>query len=63
MTTNAGFLLDSMFDFAERFNKMCLIDEEIALFSAVVLMSPGIYLIAKPHFVVTYVGILCLNNT
>ncbi|BFZ21718.1 hypothetical protein BsWGS_24757 [Bradybaena similaris] len=40
MTTNAGFLLDSMFDFAERFNKMCLIDDEIALFSAVVLLSP-----------------------
>lgn len=40
MTTNAGFLLDSMFDFAERFNKMCLVDDEIAMFSAVVLMSP-----------------------
>lgn len=44
MTTNAGFLLDSMFDFAERFNKMCLIDDEIALFSAVVLLSPGMYI-------------------
>lgn len=44
MTTNAGFLLDSMFDFAERFNKMCLIDDEIALFSAVVLLSPGVYI-------------------
>ena len=43
MATNAGFLLDSMFDFAERFNKLGLIDDEIALFSAVVLMSPGKY--------------------
>ena len=40
-STGAGFLLDSMFDFAERFNKLCLRDEELALFSAVVLMSPG----------------------
>ena len=41
MATNAGFLLDSMFDFAQRFNRLCLIDEEIALFSSVVLMAPG----------------------
>ena len=41
MTTGAGFLLDSMFDFAERFNKLCLKDEELALFSAIVLLSPG----------------------
>ncbi|KAH9523789.1 Nuclear hormone receptor e75 [Bulinus truncatus] len=40
VTTNVGFLLDSMFDFAERFNRMCLNDDEIAVFSAVVLMSP-----------------------
>ncbi|KAK7112386.1 hypothetical protein V1264_011852 [Littorina saxatilis] len=39
-SSGAGFLLDSMFDFAERFNKLCLRDEELALFSAVVLMSP-----------------------
>ena len=40
MTTGAGFLLDSMFDFAERFNKLYLRDEELAMFAAVVLMSP-----------------------
>ncbi|OWF42026.1 uncharacterized protein LOC110461666 [Mizuhopecten yessoensis] len=40
VTTSAGFLLDSMFDFAERFNKLNLTDDEIALFSAVVLLSP-----------------------
>ncbi|KAL8587714.1 hypothetical protein ACOMHN_020932 [Nucella lapillus] len=40
MTTGAGFLLDSMFDFSERFNKLCLRDEELALFSAIVLLSP-----------------------
>ena len=41
LTTSVGFLLDSMFDFAERFNKLGLNDDEIALFSAVVLLSPG----------------------
>jgi hypothetical protein len=45
MTTGDGFLLDSMFDFAERFNKLLLHDEELALFAAVVLMSPGMYLV------------------
>ncbi|XP_033728455.1 uncharacterized protein LOC117317690 [Pecten maximus] len=40
VNTSAGFLLDSMFDFAERFNKLNLTDDEIALFSAVVLLSP-----------------------
>ena len=40
-TNSAGFLLDSMFDFAERFNALNLMEEEIALFSAIVLLSPG----------------------
>ncbi|XP_052237531.1 uncharacterized protein LOC127848901 isoform X1 [Dreissena polymorpha] len=40
LSTSVGFLLDSMFDFAERFNKFNLTDEELALFSAVVLLSP-----------------------
>ena len=40
-TNSAGFLLDSMFDFAERFNTLNLAEEEIALFSAIVLLSPG----------------------
>ena len=31
-----------MFDFADRFNKLNLTDEEIAIFSAIVLLSPGI---------------------
>lgn len=30
-----------MFDFADRFNKLNLTDEEIAIFSAIVLLSPG----------------------
>ena len=30
-----------MFDFAERFNTLNLAEEEIALFSAIVLLSPG----------------------
>ncbi|XP_071103574.1 uncharacterized protein [Haliotis cracherodii] len=40
MTSNAGFLLDSMFDFAERFNRLNLSDDELAIFSAIVLLSP-----------------------
>ncbi|KAL3855140.1 hypothetical protein ACJMK2_014365 [Sinanodonta woodiana] len=40
VSSGVGFLLDSMFDFAERFNKLNLNDDEIALFSAVVLLSP-----------------------
>lgn len=39
-TSSAGFLLDSMFDFADRFNKLNLTDEEVAIFSAIVLLSP-----------------------
>lgn len=30
-----------MFDFADRFIKLNLTDEEIAIFSAIVLLSPG----------------------
>ena len=41
LSTSVGFLLDSMFDFADRFNKLNLNDDELALFSAVVLLSPG----------------------
>lgn len=37
---SAGYLLESMFDFAERFNALKLMEEEIALFSAIVLLSP-----------------------
>jgi len=31
-----------MFDFAERFNQLALSEEELALFSAIVLFAPGI---------------------
>ncbi|ODN04245.1 Ecdysone-inducible protein E75 [Orchesella cincta] len=37
---NARFLLDSMFKFAEQFNKLGLTDEQIGLFCAVVVMAP-----------------------
>ncbi|XP_074654240.1 uncharacterized protein LOC141908209 isoform X2 [Tubulanus polymorphus] len=42
---NAGFLQESMFDFAERLNELKLTDEEIALFSAIVIIAadrPGL---------------------
>ncbi|ROT77417.1 ecdysteroid receptor E75 [Penaeus vannamei] len=37
---NARFLMDSMFDFAERVNSLSLSDAELALFCAVVVLSP-----------------------
>ncbi|CAL8069954.1 unnamed protein product [Orchesella dallaii] len=37
---NARFLLDSMFKFAEQFNKLALTDEQIGLFCALVVMAP-----------------------
>ena len=39
--SNARFLLDSMFDFAERLNALRLTDQEIGLFCAVVVIAPG----------------------
>ena len=41
VTNSAGFLLDSMFDFAERMNDLRLTDEEMALFSAIVIIAAG----------------------
>lgn len=38
--SNARFLLDSMFDFAERLNSLRLSDHEIGLFCAVVVIAP-----------------------
>lgn len=38
---NAGFLINSMFDFAERVNALQLTDAEIGLFCSVVLIAPG----------------------
>ncbi|CAG2102695.1 unnamed protein product, partial [Medioppia subpectinata] len=39
--SNARFLLDSMFDFAERLNALRLTDQEIGLFCAVVVIAGG----------------------
>ena len=39
--SNARFLMDSMFDFAERMNGLQLTDHEIGLFCAVVVIAPG----------------------
>ena len=41
VTNSAGFLLDSMFDFADRMNGLQLTDEEVALFSAIVIIASG----------------------
>ncbi|CAG0917643.1 unnamed protein product [Notodromas monacha] len=40
MFGNARFLMDSMFDFADRLNALQLSDAELALFSAIVVLSP-----------------------
>ncbi|KAL4217416.1 Ligand binding domain protein [Mactra antiquata] len=40
LSSSVGYLLDSMFDFSDRFNKLNLSDDERALFCAVVLLSP-----------------------
>ena len=39
----AGFLVNSMFDFAERFNELGLDDEQMALFSALIVLAAGIH--------------------
>lgn len=39
--SNARFLLDSMFEFAERLNSLRLTDNELGLFCAVVVIAPG----------------------
>lgn len=39
-SVNARFLMNSMFDFAERVNNLCLSDAELALFCAVVVLAP-----------------------
>lgn len=44
-TSNARFLMDSMFDFADRLNKLQLMDSELGLFCAVVVIAadrPGL---------------------
>ncbi|CAH1789845.1 unnamed protein product [Owenia fusiformis] len=45
VTNSAGFLLDSMFDFSNRINSFNLTDEEMALFSAIIIVTadrPGL---------------------
>lgn len=40
-SSNARFLMDSMFDFAERLNSLHLLDAEIGLFSSIVVIAAG----------------------
>lgn len=40
-SSNARFLMDSMFDFAERLNSLHLSDAEIGLFSSIVVIAAG----------------------
>lgn len=54
-SSNARFLMDSMFDFAERLNMLNLSDSEIGLFSSIVVIAPdrlglrNVELIQKLH--------------
>lgn len=52
--SNARFLLDSMFDFAERLNTLHLSDSEVGLFCAVVVIAAGRF-----HFLLHFPS---LNN-
>jgi len=58
LSTSVGFLLDSMFDFAERFNQLALSEEELALFSAIVLFAPGTQLYFCSHLFCKYMYLL-----
>ena len=40
-SSNARFLMDSMFEFAERLNSLGLDDAQLGLFSAVVIIAAG----------------------
>ena len=40
-SSNARFLMDSMFEFAERLNSLALNDAELGLFCAVVVIAAG----------------------
>jgi hypothetical protein len=40
---NAKFLMDSVFELAQRMNQFRLSDAEIGLFCAVVIITPGTY--------------------
>ena len=45
-SSNARFLMDSMFEFAERLNSLALNDAELGLFCAVVVIAAGIISVA-----------------
>jgi hypothetical protein len=40
---NAKFLMDSVFEVAQRINRFSLSDAEIGLFCAIVIITPGNY--------------------
>ena len=41
-SSNARFLMDSMFEFAERLNSLALNDAELGVFCAIVIVAAGI---------------------
>lgn len=60
--SNARFLMDSMFDFAERMNGLQLTDHEIGLFCAVVVIAPGKSYSFKKMYFPTFISRKNNNN-
>ena len=46
---NAKSLMDSVFDLAQRINRFQLSDAEIGLFCAVVIITPGKYVLSERY--------------
>lgn len=57
---NARFLMNSMFDFAERLNSLHLSDAEIGLFSSIVVIAPGKFTFFLCN--IFYLNLLCLSS-
>ena len=54
-SSNARFLMDSMFEFAERLNSLGLNDAQLGLFSAVVIIAAGKFNYQYPYPSIYYI--------
>ena len=59
---NARFLMDSVFELAQRMNHFRLSDAEIGLFCAVVIITPGMDLFSKRNHKVSIPRLRKKNN-
>lgn len=53
-SSNGRFLFECMFEFGDRINSLRLCDQELALFSAVVLVAPGRQFFFLHYFSIIY---------